>query len=302
MDRQQLQAMREKSKSGMVGGIMLLIGLGGLAAAAYFAIQVAKTASGRPPSSPVDLPLLGAAAACFIAGWFVLKGLISVNPNEAVVLQLFGRYVGTLKKEGLRWVNPLYRTRRLSVRARSFESTKLKVNDFDGNPIEIAAIVVYRVRDTAQAVFSVDDYDKFVYTQTEAALRNLASRHPYDGHDDQPSLRRNTGEMALELADEIQAHIAMAGVVIEDAKVSHLAYAQEIAQAMLQRQQASAIIAARTRIVEGAVGMVQLALERLAQDGIVMLDEQSKAKMVANLLVVLCGERSVQPMVNTGMG
>lgn len=301
MQAQPMQQMREKARNGFNGGVMLLLGLGGLTAAGWFAVKVARTMEGRPPSDPVDVTALALAFVCFIAAWFILKGLISVNPNEAVVLQLFGRYTGSLKKEGLRWVNPLYRTQRLSVRAHSFESTKLKVNDFDGNPIEIAAIVVYRVRDTAQAVFSVDDYHKFVYTQTEAALRNLASRHPYDGHDDQPSLRRNTGEMALELADEIQAHITMAGVTIEDAKVSHLAYAQEIAQAMLQRQQASAIIAARTRIVEGAVGMVQLALERLAQDGIVKLDEASKAKMVANLLVVLCGERAVQPIVNTSV-
>ncbi|MCC6646562.1 MAG: SPFH domain-containing protein [Polyangiaceae bacterium] len=174
------------------------------------------------------------------------------------------------------------------------------MNDLDGNPIEIAAIVVYRIEDTAQAVFSVDDYDKFVTTQTEAAPRNLASRHPYDGHDDQLTLRRNTDEMARELRAEIQSHIARAGVVIEDAKVSHLAYAPEIAQAMLQRQQASAIVAARTRIVEGAVGMVQLALEKLAQEGVVHLDEERKAQMVANLLVVLCGERSAQPVVSAG--
>jgi len=280
---------------------MLLLGLAGLAAAGYFGIEAVKSASPPGGSRDPNMKLVLAAVAWFVVSiWIVLKGLISVSPNEAVVLQLFGRYTGTLRKEGLRWINPFYRTRRLSVRARSFESTKLKVNDLDGNPIEIAAIVVYRVRDTAQATFSVDDYDKFVYTQTEAALRNLASRHPYDGHDDQTSLRRNTEEMAIALRDEIQSHIAMAGVVIEDAKVSHLAYAQEIAQAMLQRQQASAIIAARTRIVEGAVGMVQLALEKLANEGIVTFDEDRKAQLVANLLVVLCSERSVQPTLNTG--
>jgi len=295
-----MQVMNERLRSGFNGGIMLLIGLGGFAAAAWLAFEVA-TGSVQPEALRApNMKLVAAAAGSFIAGWFILKGLLSVNPNEAVVLQLFGKYSGTLRKEGLRWVNPFYRTRRLSVRARSFESTKLKVNDLDGNPIEIAAIVVYCVRDTAQAAFSVDDYDKFVYTQTEAALRNLASRHPYDGHDDQPSLRRNTDDMAVALRDEIQTHIAMAGVVIEDAKVSHLAYAPEIAQAMLQRQQASAIIAARTRIVEGAVGMVQLALEKLSQEGIVTFDEDRKAQLVANLLVVLCSERSVQPTLNTG--
>jgi len=293
-----MQTMTERSRSGIPGLLMLLLGLGGLGAAVWFIGRVVSNLEGT--AHLPDPKMIGLAAGCFVGAWFVLKGLISVSPNEAVVLQLFGKYVGSLRKEGLRWVNPFYRTHRLSVRARSFESTRLKVNDLDGNPIEIAAIVVYRVSDTAQATFSVDDYDKFVYTQTEAALRNLASRHPYDGHDDQISLRRNTDEMAQQLRVEIQSHITIAGVVIEDAKVSHLAYAQEIAQAMLQRQQASAIIAARTRIVEGAVGMVQLALAKLAEDGVVHLDEERKAQMVANLLVVLCGERSVQPIVSAG--
>ncbi|MFO0751510.1 MAG: SPFH domain-containing protein [Myxococcota bacterium] len=294
-----MRDVSEKETRGFPGALMLLLGLGAWVFAGWLVWRAVGMFGPAGPGS-ASVPYLVGAALSFVAGIFIMKGLVAVNPNESVVLQLFGNYTGSLSRDGLRWVNPFADRRRLSVRARSFESGKLKVNDYDGNPIEIAAIVVYRVADTAKAVFGVEDYSKFVYTQTEAALRNLAARHPYDGNEEQPSLRRNTDAMAVELKTEIEAHVGLAGVQIEDAKVSHLAYAPEIAHAMLQRQQAAAIIAARQKIVDGAVGMVQLALHRLAREDIVSLDEERKAQMVANLLVVLCSERSVQPVVNAG--
>jgi regulator of protease activity HflC (stomatin/prohibitin superfamily) len=232
---------------------------------------------------------------------FLLTGLIVVNPNEAKVLQFFGRYAGTVKNPGLRWANPLYSKKRISQRIRNFESSHLKVNDIDGNPIEIAAVVVWRVVDTAEAVFEVDDYNNYVKVQTEAALRNLATSYPYDAHDEaQISLRGHTSAVAEHLKNEIQDRLTRAGVEVMEARISHLAYAQEIAHAMLQRQQAGAIIAARSRIVEGAVGMVEMALEMLSRRDIVTLDNDRKAAMVSNLLVVLCGDRSTQPIVNAG--
>ena len=232
---------------------------------------------------------------------FLLAGLFVVNPNEAKVLQFFGEYVGSVRIAGLRWANPLYSKRRISQRVRNFESSHLKVNDNEGNPIEIAAVVVWRVVDTAEAVFQVDDYNNYVKVQSESALRNLATRYTYDTHDDtQLSLRSHTAEVADHLKHEIQDRLSQAGVEVMEARISHLAYAPEIAQAMLQRQQAGAIIAARQRIVEGAVGMVQMALDMLAQRGIVVLDDERKAAMVSNLLVVLCGERATQPIINTG--
>jgi regulator of protease activity HflC (stomatin/prohibitin superfamily) len=232
---------------------------------------------------------------------FLLTGLIVVNPNEAKVLQFFGRYAGTVKNPGLRWANPLYSKKRISQRIRNFESSHLKVNDIDGNPIEIAAVVVWRVVDTAEAVFEVDDYNNYVKVQTEAALRNLATSYPYDAHDEaQMSLRGHTSAVAEHLKNEIQDRLTRAGVEVMEARISHLAYAQEIAHAMLQRQQAGAIIAARSRIVEGAVGMVEMALELLSRRDIVTLDNDRKAAMVSNLLVVLCGDRSTQPIVNAG--
>jgi regulator of protease activity HflC (stomatin/prohibitin superfamily) len=232
---------------------------------------------------------------------FVLMGLKIVNPNEARVLQLFGSYRGTIKTPGLRWVPPLMTTRNVSQRIRNFESSHLKVNDLEGNPIEIASVVVWRVVDTAEALFEVDDYNNYVHVQTEAALRNLATSYPYDTHDDQhTSLRGHTAAVAEHLKREIQDRLAKAGVDVLEARISHLAYAPEIAAAMLQRQQAGAIIAARQRIVEGAVGMVEMALTMLSHKGIVSLDEERKAAMVSNLLVVLCGERGAQPIVNTG--
>ena len=232
---------------------------------------------------------------------FLLRGLFAVQPNVARVMQLFGRYAGSVRDQGLRWTNPFYTRHAVSLRVRNFESGKLKVNDLDGNPIEIGAIVVWQVVDTAEAVFMVDDYANFVHIQAESALRQMATSYSYDSHDEKSvSLRGNGSKVNAHLRDEIQERLSKAGVEVVEARISHLAYAQEIAQAMLQRQQASAIVAARTRIVEGAVGMVELALEQLSRRGVVDLDNERKAAMVSNLLVVLCGDRATQPVVNTG--
>jgi regulator of protease activity HflC (stomatin/prohibitin superfamily) len=232
---------------------------------------------------------------------FLFAGLFVVNPNEAKVLQLFGHYAGSAREPGLRWANPFYTKRKVSLRVVSFESGKLKVNDLDGNPVEIAAIVVWNVVDSAQAAFQVDDYAEYVRVQSEAALRGLASRYPYDAHDEEKtSLRGSTALVAEQLQKEVEERVEAAGVQVLEARISHLAYAPEIAQAMLQRQQAAAIIAARTRIVEGAVSMVEMALARLLANGTVHLDEERKAAMVSNLLVVLCGDRSAHPVINAG--
>lgn len=237
----------------------------------------------------------------FVVFAVCLGGLFMVNPNESRVLQLFGDYRGTVKTPGLRWANPFYSKRAISVRVRNFESARLKVNDADGNPVEIAAVVVWRVVDTAEACFEVDDYENYVKVQSEAAVRSLATRYPYDAHEDhQTSLRGSTAAVAGDLKSEIQERLSKAGVQAIEARISHLAYAPEIAAAMLQRQQAGAIVAARQRIVDGAVGMVEMALARLSSHKIVELDEERKAAMVSNLLVVLCGERAAQPVVNTG--
>ncbi len=228
-------------------------------------------------------------------------GLFVVNPNEAKVLQLFGRYVGTVREPGLRYANPLYSKVKVSTRVRNFETGKLKVNDQDSNPIEIAAVVVWRVVDTAEAMFEVDDFTEYVHVQSEAALRGLATSYPYAGHDvDQLSLSANAGEISEKLTAEIQERLAKAGVEVIESRISHLAYAAEIAGAMLQRQQANAVIAARQKIVEGAVGMVEMALEDLAKRSIIDLDDERKAQMVSNLLVVLCADRNPQPIINTG--
>ncbi len=230
--------------------------------------------------------------------WF---GFLMVHPNEARVLQLFGAYAGTARQPGLRWTNPFYTKKAVSVRVRNFESGKLKVNDSNGSPIEIAAVVVWRVVDTAEAMFEVDDYEEFVHIQSESALRNLSTTYPYEpGESGGLSLRSNPAEISDALRDEIQARLEKAGVNVLEARISHLAYAPEIAHAMLRRQQASAVIAARTQIVAGAVGMVQMALEQLSAERIVELDEERKASMVSNLLTVLCSEEAAQPVVNTG--
>jgi regulator of protease activity HflC (stomatin/prohibitin superfamily) len=232
---------------------------------------------------------------------FLCKGFFQVQPNQGMVMLLFGRYSGTARETGLRWTNPFYTKRAVSLRVRNFESSKLKVNDADGNPIEIAAVIVWQVVDTAEAVFQVDDYENYVHIQSESALRQMAQSYPYDSHDDgEPSLRSHGEEITQHLREQIQERLGRAGVEVLEARISHLAYAQEIAQAMLQRQQAGAIIAARTRIVEGAVSMVEMALAHLNEHNIVQLDEERRAAMVSNLLVVLCGERGTQPVLNTG--
>ena len=245
---------------------------------------------------PVILLILG-----FVAVAFSFNGLTSVNPNEARAVVLFGHYDGTVRQQGLQWVNPFTSRRRISVRVRNFETAKLKVNDHDGNPIEIAAVVVWKVTDTAEALFEVDDYENFVHVQAESALRNLATTHPYDSHNEgDVALRSNPVEIADQLRTEIQDRLQKAGVEVIEARISHLAYAPEIANAMLRRQQANAVIAARTRIVEGAVGMVEMALEQLSAKQVVQLDEERKAQMVSNLLVVLCSEHETQPVLNAG--
>lgn len=234
-------------------------------------------------------------------GVFGLVGLYMVEPNQAAVLTLFGRYVGTVKENGLRWNNPFFTKKKVSLRVRNFESGKLKVNELDGSPIEIASVIVWRVVDSAEAVFNVDDYESFVHIQSEAALRAMATSYPYDQHEEgEISLRSHPQEVSDRLKEQLDERLTAAGVDVVDARISHLAYAPEIAQAMLQRQQANAVIAARTRIVAGAVGMVEMALSELEKSGTVKLDEERRAAMVSNLLVVLCGDRSTQPIVNTG--
>jgi len=245
----------------------------------------------------------------WIAFWvFVLivdvlcwAGFFTVQPNQGVVLTLFGKYIGTVKQPGLRFANPFYAKKPVSLRVRNFETSKMKVNDHDGNPIEIAAVVVWKVVDTAEAIFQVDQYENYVHVQSEAAVRNLATAYPYDAHEEgQVSLRGSTAEVAARLKDEIQERLAVAGVEVLEARISYLAYAPEIAAAMLRRQQAAAVIAARQKIVEGAVGMVEMALEMLARRGVIQLDGEQRAAMVQNLLVVLCGEAAAQPVLNTG--
>ncbi len=244
---------------------------------------------------------IGTLVVVIVALGLLAKGLFQVQPNQGQVMQLFGRYAGSVREAGLRWTNPFYSRRGISLRVRNFESGKLKVNDSDGNPIEIAAVVVWQVVDTAEAVFQVDDYENFVRIQSESALRQMAQSYPYDAHDNgTPSLRSHGDVVNAHLRDEIQTRLGKAGVEVIEARISHLAYAQEIAQAMLQRQQAGAIVAARERIVEGAVSMVEMALAELGKRGVVELDNERRAAMVSNLLVVLCGDRSTQPVVNAG--
>lgn len=243
--------------------------------------------------------LLGLVALLVFICWF---GFYMVQPNQGKVLQLFGQYAGTDRSNGLRWANPLYSKKSVSLRVRNFESGRLKVNDSNGNPIEIAAVVVWRVVDTAEAVFEVDDYENYVTIQSEAALRNLATTYPYehDQDDERLSLRSDANTIALKLKSEVQDRLQKAGVEVLEARLSHLAYSPEIAQAMLQRQQASAVLAARKIIVQGAVGMVADAIEQLKLQGVVELDGERKAAMVSNLLVVLCGDQQAKPVINTG--
>jgi regulator of protease activity HflC (stomatin/prohibitin superfamily) len=279
----------EKELRGISGWLMVLVLAGVAGAAVFIGIN-----ADEDWITGVAFWLAGTAAACF-------AGLTVVNPNEASVVTLFGVYKGTIKRAGFWWVNPLTSRRKLSLRVRNFESAKLKVNERDGNPIEIAAVVVWRIVETFEAVFNVDDYENFVHVQSEAAVRNLATSYPYDSHDDgNVSLRLSAGEVADRMRHEIQDRLAKAGIEVIEARISHLAYAPEIAGAMLRRQQASAIIAARQKIVEGAVGMVEMALDEISRKNVVALDEERKAAMVSNLLVVLCSEKGVEPVVNTG--
>ncbi len=244
----------------------------------------------------------GMALGALITAFLTLKGLSVISPNEALITTFLGTYMGTMKKSGLRWVNPFYSTEKISLRARNLNGEMLKVNDKNGNPIEIAAVVVWQVQDTARAVFDVDSYALFVHVQSEAAVRKLAGSYAYDDHDEhqeQITLRDGTGTINEYLEAELNDRLSRAGVHVIEARISHLAYAPEIAHAMLQRQQASAVVAARRQIVEGAVGMVEMALSRLEEHGTVQLDNNRKAALVSNLLVVLCGEKSVTPVVNT---
>ncbi|HEL4833311.1 TPA: SPFH domain-containing protein [Stenotrophomonas maltophilia] len=290
--------MKEKSLSSL-NGLGTLAGalLVALAGAALFVLGVAAKASTGSPN--LLLMLAGILMAALAV--FALAGLYTVQPNQAAVLSLFGKYVGTVKDNGLRWNNPFYAKRRVSQRVRNFESGKLKVNELDGSPIEIAAVIVWQVVDASEAVYNVDDYESFVHIQSESALRAMATSYPYDQHEDgQLALRSHASEISQHLKNELAERLADAGVQVIDARISHLAYAAEIAQAMLQRQQANAVIAARTRIVAGAVGMVEMALAELQKNGVVQLDEERKAHMVSNLLTVLCSDRGTQPIVNAG--
>jgi len=284
--------MKEQQARTWNGLAMLLLLLGVLGGSVAALILGAKQA---------EVSLIVAGAVGLSATFVLLLGLFMVEPNQGRVLTLFGAYRGSERRAGLRWANPFMTKRAISLRVRNFETAHLKVNDADGNPVEIAAVVVWRVIDTFDAVFLVDNYEDFVHVQSESALRNLATQYTYDSHAEQDkSLRGNTIEVADQLRREIHDRLVQAGVDVQEARITHLAYAPEIAQAMLQRQQATAIIAARQKIVEGAVGMVEMALERLSEKGIVALDEERKAAMVSNLLVVLCSERAATPVVNAG--
>ncbi|MDH0186919.1 SPFH domain-containing protein [Stenotrophomonas sp. GD03993] len=290
--------MKEKSLASL-NGLGTLAGslLAALAGGALFVLGVAAKASTGSP----NLLLMLAGVLVIAAAVFILAGLYTIQPNQAAVLSLFGKYVGTVKDNGLRWNNPFYAKRRVSQRVRNFESGKLKVNELDGSPIEIAAVIVWQVIDASEAVYNVDDYESFVHIQSESALRAMATSYPYDQHEDgQLALRSHANEISQHLKNELAERLADAGVQVIDARISHLAYAAEIAQAMLQRQQANAVIAARTRIVAGAVGMVEMALAELQKNGVVELDEERKAHMVSNLLTVLCSDRGTQPIVNAG--
>jgi regulator of protease activity HflC (stomatin/prohibitin superfamily) len=284
--------IRERIHSPAPGLLVLIILIGGLIACAGAFVF------GAAMKQPF---FIASAIIVAIVLFFLLKGIFIVNPNEAKVLLLFGKYAGTVRQAGMYWVNPFFEKSTVSLRIRNFESAKLKVNDHDGNPIEIAAIVVWKVVDSAEATFEVEDYDDYVRVQSESAVRNLATLHPYDAHQEgQLSLRGNIHEVAEQLKKEIQERVSKAGVDIAESRISHLAYSPEIAAAMLRRQQASAIIAARQKIVEGAVSMVDMALNQLEDRKIVMMDQEAKARMVSNLMVVLCSEHNAQPVLNMG--
>ncbi|KJK41104.1 membrane protein [Streptomyces variegatus] len=288
--------VREFTAHSIGGGLALLLGLLGLLAGAGL-IALATSVDGDGAKAGLIIGGILVALAAFLA----MCGLNMVAPGEARVVQLFGRYRGTIRQDGLRWVNPFTSRTKISTRVRNHETAVLKVNDAYGNPIELAAVVVWRVEDTAQATFEVDDYIEFVSTQTEAAVRHIAIEYPYDAHEeDGLSLRGNAEEITEKLAVELHARVEAAGVQIIESRFTHLAYAPEIASAMLQRQQAGAVVAARRQIVDGAVGMVEAAIARITERDIVELDSERKAAMVSNLMVVLCGDRAAQPVLNTG--
>jgi len=285
--------IKERQVTVLSGALGLMVTIGLFIAAIY--VGVGAVAESRP------LPILTVSVPLMLLGFFSAAGLFTVQPNQAVVLILFGSYVGTVRQSGWWWTNAFNTRKRVSLRVRSLNGSTIKVNDHAGNPVEIAAVVVWKVLDTAQAAFDVENYEDFVTVQSETAVRHLASEYPYDGYEhEEISLRGSTDKVSEFLRVELQERLRPAGVEVVEARLSHLAYAPEIAGAMLQRQQASAIIAARQRIVDGAVGMVEMALARLNDNKIVSLDEERKAAMVSNLLVVLCGERAATPVLNTG--
>jgi regulator of protease activity HflC (stomatin/prohibitin superfamily) len=253
-------------------------------------------------ATTTSVPLIAGAMVVGALLLLCFGGFFNVEPNQAVVLSLFGKYVGTARETGLRFTNPFYAVKKISLRIRNFETSKLKVNELEGSPIEIGAVIVWQVVDSAEAVYNVDDYESYVHIQAESALRQMATSYPYDNHDDANtvSLRSHPVEISHHLMEQLKERLGQAGVAMIEARISHLAYAQEIAQAMLQRQQASAVVAARSRIVFGAVSMVEMALAQLKEKGLADLDEERRATMVSNLLVVLCSERPAQPVVNTG--
>ena len=295
-DQKLVQAQIAEQAARSIRGIKVLVtgvvGVGGGAALLWYSGQ--QTGGTR-------IGVIWAGAIVLVIAIGLLAGLTPVVPGQARVIQLFGKYRGTIRDPGLQWVNPFTKRIKLSVRIRNHETAQAKVNDADGNPIEIAAVVVWQVRDTAQAIYSVDDYIRFVAIQTETAVRHIASSYPYISHTDgELSLRDHADEITQQLSDEIAARVTSAGVTVIESRLTRLSYAAEIAQAMLRQQQASAVVAARYRIVEGAVGMVQLALRRLEEEDVVELDEERKAAMVSNLLVVLCSEQATQQVVNTG--
>jgi regulator of protease activity HflC (stomatin/prohibitin superfamily) len=284
--------MTEQKKNAANGILMLIVLLALIAGAAAVIVW-----AGPPNHEPV---VIAAVVVAFLAAFF-LRGLFTVNPNQGRVLQLFGAYRGTAREPGLRWTNPFYNKRAISLRVRNFETAKLKVNDKRGNPVEIACVVVWRVVDTAEAAFQVDNYENYVHVQSESALRTMTTGYPYDAHHEgEVTLSSHTAEVSTKLRADIQDRLEKAGVEVIETRVTHLAYAPEIASAMLRRQQASAVVAARQTIVEGAVGMVEHALALLANKKVIELDEERKASMVSNLLVVLCSEQNTQPVVNTG--
>ncbi|MFD5231960.1 SPFH domain-containing protein [Streptomyces qaidamensis] len=288
--------VREFTAHSIGGGLALLLGLLGLLAGAGLIAFAPSVEAGGAKAGLIIGGILVA-----LAAFLAMCGLNMVAPGEARVVQLFGRYRGTIRQDGLRWVNPFTSRTKISTRVRNHETAVLKVNDAYGNPIELAAVVVWRVEDTAQATFEVDDYIEFVSTQTEAAVRHIAIEYPYDAHEeDGLSLRGNAEEITEKLAVELHARVEAAGVQIIESRFTHLAYAPEIASAMLQQQQAGAVVAARRQIVDGAVGMVEAAIARITERDIVELDSERKAAMVSNLMVVLCGDRAAQPVLNTG--